>query len=152
MKAYRYLREEELNSILAGDVENIGREYDAKKFSKVNSHKYKQGVKYLHFFRNRKGIKHIQDLHKTDFSDYYICEFEIPMLVMMRYLGYGIYETGGYKYYNEKFAEFAIPSSEIKPEYLVCFVMDKEHHDFCERIKSLSKKSNENKVIKKALL
>ena len=49
MKVYRYLTEEELDDIQSDNVENIGSEYNNVDYKRVNTHKYRDGIKYLHF-------------------------------------------------------------------------------------------------------
>jgi hypothetical protein len=61
MIVYRYLSEKELNLIMQGKIDNLGSYYTKEGFKKVNTHKYKSGVKYLHFFKtyNRKIAENI---------------------------------------------------------------------------------------------
>lgn len=127
MKMYRYLTEEELNNILNNEIDKIGYEYIANNFTIINSHKYKEGEKYLHFYKNKTDIKHAQRLHRKDPNDYYICEFTIPTLTAIKYRGYGLYEDSGWDNDTSKVIEYCIPSTQIKQEYLASYELDKNH-------------------------
>ena len=124
MKVYRYLTQEELDYITSGRLDKIGREYSIATFHEINTHKYKDGIKYLHFFWNKENIKLAQDLHKYDSQTYYICTFNIPTHLLLRFRGKGFYESSGYDIDREVAVEFAIPIKNFKPEYLISYRLD----------------------------
>ena len=128
MKLVRYLSENELMAFKNGDISNIGCEYvDRKSFKRVNSHKYKKGVKYLHFFFNMKNIKLVRLANFLKQDNYYICEFDIPLLVILPYIGKGRYEDSGYKYDSAEVYEVALPAKKMKLEYLISYEKDFRH-------------------------
>ncbi|MBE5746000.1 MAG: hypothetical protein E7359_01795 [Clostridiales bacterium] len=126
MLVYRYLSEEELKSILANDKSNIGREFFTTECKQFNSHKYKKGVKYLHFFKNKKDIKHIKPMKANSNKTYYICEFDIPFLKLLPHIGYGVYAGHGYDEYNKSVCEFIISVDKFDTKWLKNFEKDKE--------------------------
>ena len=62
MKVYRYVTEKELNYIIKGEFNKIGKEYYKSPF---NTHKYKSGVKYIHFLKNKEDISLVRTIHLT---------------------------------------------------------------------------------------
>lgn len=126
MKVYRYLCEEEYNNILNSNLDKIGHEYHGKKLS--NTFNYKQGEKYLHFFKNKKSISEIQKIYRKDGKDYYICTFNIPILILLKGMGKGYYETRGYDTYCESKREFILNVKDFKPEFLIDAKFDEDKH------------------------
>ncbi|MBE7076504.1 MAG: hypothetical protein E7374_01265 [Clostridiales bacterium] len=124
MKVYRYLTREELEFIISGRLEEIGREYSIANFHEINTHKYKDGIRYLHFFWNKDSIKLAQDLHKYDPFTYYICTFNIPSHLLIRFRGKGFYASSGYEFDREIAVEFAIPVEKFKTEFLKSYTLD----------------------------
>lgn len=119
MKLYRYLTEEELENIKANELDKIGFIYDDKKYKKVNTHRYKSGIKYLHFYFDKKEISRIDSLGFKGDSECYVCEFEIPFYVIFPYIGIGKYDGHGYKYLTDMIYEVALPSNKMKQKYLI---------------------------------
>lgn len=124
MKVYRYLTERELNCIKSGNTQDIGSFFDREKFKKVNNHRYKENVRYLHFFKTTKMIHLIRNLHRHDNQKYYICEFNIPLKNLLCHFGFGFYEASGYDLDNYRVLEFAIESSKLNPNWLVKYELD----------------------------
>lgn len=140
MKVYRYLSQVELDYILEGNIELIGTEYDNDIFKDINSHRYKKGVKYLHFYKNKKDIRHIQRMNKaTTRLDYYICEFDIPLLVIMQGWGYGKYNSYRRSVPFEQVVEFKMPATKLKPDYLKSYTLDENHHVTVEEWEAMLK-------------
>lgn len=120
MKLYRYLSEEELEKIQAGEIEKIGFFYnDRKKFKRVNNHRYKQNIKYLHFYFDKKEISRIKFARFKGGDVCYVCEFNIPFYVILPYIGIGIYESSGYDVPFERVFEVALPARKMKQKYLI---------------------------------
>ena len=124
MKVYRYLRENELNSFLNSDMDNIGSEYSQGSVS--NTHKYKEGVKYLHFFARIEDLQSIRDLKRKSQDDFYVCRFDIPFLTLLTNKGKGYYECSGYDVPYNVIKEYAIPTDMLKPEHLTAYVKDQD--------------------------
>lgn len=55
----------------------------------------------------------------------FICKFDIPFHILLRYMGEGYYEPSGYDIPYETIIEFAIPVDKIKPEFLRACAFDK---------------------------
>ena len=107
MKLYRYLSKEELEKIQAGEIEKIGFFYnDRQKFKRVNSHRYKKDVKYLHFYFDKKEISRIKSASFKSRDICYVCEFNIPFYVILPYIGIGVYESKGYGHQGLNLAVF----------------------------------------------
>ena len=142
MKVYRYLSEEELKFIQSGEVDKIGSFYvNDENFKRINTHKYKKGVKYLHFFFKKEDIKRVQNLDFRKMSNYYICEFNIPFLALLPYIGKGHYDSRGYKTDLDSVYEIAMPATKMKQKYLKSYEIDERHNgsEIKELIESLRK-------------
>lgn len=138
MKVYRYLSENELNYIQSDDVDNIGSTYNDGAFKRVNTHKYREGVKYLHFYKNKEDIRHVQSSDFLPSGKYYICEFDIPFYILM--FGYGQGYYGKYGRCDYSVTEFKIPSSLMKSKYLKNFELDKSRQSDIDFIKLINMK------------
>lgn len=111
MYAFRLASDSEVSSILKNEsFEEIGSisENDNK-----NNHVYDLNKKYMHFFDNFNSL-----LYLNLNTDNYICIYNIPDEVIKKYKGYGYY----YDLINfkelERIPEYAVPSSELRFEYL----------------------------------
>ena len=124
MKLYRYLSKEELENLLAGKIEQIGHFYEAKNYKRVNTHKYKKGIKYLHFYFDEKEISRIKDADFHKSANYYICEFEIPFYVIFPHIGVGRYDGVGYEVPLDSVFEVALPAQKMKVKYLKDYKKD----------------------------
>ena len=125
MKVYRYLSEDELRAILSGNTQNIGSYYNNKDFKEVNTHKYKDGVRYLHFFKDTRFIHQISYLHQNDKRKYFICQFDIPLKYLIFNIGIGRYETRGYENYCQSVIEFKMDAKNFNPKWLVTYKLDR---------------------------
>lgn len=134
MKVYRYLSETELKAILSGNTQNIGAYYKRENFKKINTHRYKEGVRYLHFFKDTKLIHQISFLHKRDNQDYYIAEFDIPIKYLFFHRGIGKYKSSGYNVPNYTKVEYAIDVKNFNPKWLLNYKKD-EKKDIWEKMK-----------------
>ena len=102
---------------MAGNNENIGKTFSRNFFRRSNSHKYQEGVKYLHFFQNRKDIEKIRYEHGTRAIQFYVCEFDIPKKLMKK--GIGRYsDHRGYEQTVEKAKEYILPAKELDCSWL----------------------------------
>ena len=138
MKVYRYLSQPELDAILSNDTSSIGKDYERNDdYKRINSHRYKQGIKYLHFFKNKDDCRRIKSLHEGKPVEFYFAEFDIPFTVLIPHIGYGRYDARGYRVDIETVTEFAIPVSKFKPKYLTGYEIDQSHHAALEEVKDL---------------
>lgn len=111
MILYRVCKEDEMNAILSGDMNNVGR-YCMD--TCVNNHKYDSDKKYLHFFT---AYEHIFYLNLSE--GFYICEYDIPDELLEGKLGIGVY-TDLVKFKTSvNIAEYAIDASSIDLNYLL---------------------------------
>lgn len=127
MIVYRYVSQAELDLILSGNITCLGNANCCADFSYCNTHKYKSGVKYLHFFRNEKILYVLQKDYKSAEGNYYICKFDIPLVVLLSGVGFGYYDCSGYTMDFEKLLEFAIKTDRIKPEWFKGYKLDEKH-------------------------
>ena len=128
MKVYRYLDEEELNNILSGNIDKIGKEYSRHAKGEVNTHKYKEGEKYLHFFKDKKGCEEISIVMGKG-KNYYVCEFNIPFRHLLFRSGKGYYVSHGYDSDYETFKEYILETSKFKSEYLTSYTLFKDSNE-----------------------
>ena len=138
MKVYRYLSQNELDAFLSKDISSIGTEYHKNDgYQRVNNHRYKKGVKYLHFFKHKEDCRRIRTLHEEKRVEFYVAEFDIPITILALHMGSGRYDASGYATDIESVQEFAIPASKIKSRYLLSYTRDEAHHSAIEEVESL---------------
>lgn len=120
MKVYRYLGARELEEILAGNTDTIGKTFSKKAFRLSNSHRYKEGVRYLHFFQNIKDIEKIKFEHQNARGKFYVCTFDIPKKLMKK--GVGRYTNQrGYDFFVEKAKEYILPANDLDCKFLCSY-------------------------------
>jgi len=145
MKVYRYLSEYELKYIQSDDVDNIGSTYNDDVYKRINTHRYKEGVKYLHFYKNKEDISYIKKCDYLPSGRYYICEFDIPFYILFTGYGKGFYGSFGKIDYTA--TEYKVPSHLMKSKYLKSYKLDEEYKfsviDFFEKLQK-SFESNRN--------
>ena len=128
MKVYRYLSEEELNLIKQGNVQGLGREFDKKDYKRQNNHRYKSGVKYMHFYKNKESIEHIRREYfqlLMQGHKFYFCSFDIPGVVLIKHRGKGHYDGSGYDTMGGvDSVEYAIPVEDFSPSWLRQSILD----------------------------
>jgi len=114
MIVYRVCREDEYNQIFGNsDFSNIGNYFDDQETKKINTHKYKENTRYLHFFLNLKeGVQYLLINEGT-----YICKYDIPDEILKQCEGFGYYVDMN-NYYRQEMIEYAIESKRIKFDYL----------------------------------
>lgn len=130
MKLYRFVHKDELEMMKNEDLENLGRKIG--NVNLANTHHYKQGKRYLHFFYNKEGCQNIIDnvmfkrleITKTGIvKNYYICTFEIPLKHLIFNTGRGFYGSlteldHGYDQVLQTRFEAAIPSDVFEKSWL----------------------------------
>lgn len=139
MKVYRYLEKKELENILADNLEDIGSEYINEKFKDVNTHRYKKGIKYLHFFRHKEDIEYLIKSNFLPSGEYYICEFNIPAIYLITGFGRGLYEGSGYDTPNHIAHEFKLPAKLLQKDFLISYEIHPESLKWKNYIESASK-------------
>lgn len=90
--------------------------------NKLNMHKYKENTEYIHFFRYEAFAIYYFGLHqskslnvlKSDFLLFMLAN--IPEHILNKYLSFGFYT---YKGKEILIPEYAIPTEEFLPEYVV---------------------------------
>ena len=123
MEVYRYLHQSELNNILNGKTEELGKENDKPGKLRKNTHKYKEGIKYIHFFKSKSSMLMTSYLyHKLD-GNFFFCTFDIPITTLIRYGGKGYYPASGYDNLTV-LNEYAVPADKFKPEWLKEYTLD----------------------------
>ena len=122
------MEEGELNNLKEGKLDQVGYLCDKDTSDQLsNSHKYLEGERYLHFFKNKKDVDYARDLYRNKNGKYYVCEFDLSPLTLLKHVGWGLYEVPGYDCDGVKVTEFAIPSTEIKTEFLINSELDAIH-------------------------
>ena len=125
MKVYRYLSERELNNILNKDTSQIGARFAWHNLG-VNTHEYKHDENYLHFFKNKESMDEIREMYRYYPQNFYLCEFEIPKLVLYFAAGTGYYKAHGYDFESTELTEYAIRVSKFNPNWLKEYTLDKD--------------------------
>lgn len=127
MKLYRLCKEKEIKTILKDkNFDNVG--IDCSKLILPNTHKYKHGKKYLHFFDRKENLLYL-NLKVGDF----ICVYDIPNEIANQKIGEGFYycDTGiiqDYNLYNVK--EYAIENEFLKINNLKSVYKIKKYIDY----------------------
>lgn len=122
---YRFLSQKEFDCWLAGDKSGISSPCHLNELPSGNMHKYKEGVKYVHFFENILDAPTILQIMDMD-SDH-LCKFKIDIEVLENYQGYGKYID-----MDGEFAlltEYAIPLDEVDPSSLYEYRIVKNEND-----------------------
>ena len=124
MKLYRYLSEKELQLILQGKLDDIGMEYSGE-ISLSNTHRYKKGKRYLHFFFRKFDCEYMKKMYEMEKirKQTYIAEFKIPLKRILGHIGIGVYYPlkGGYKYGCEEIHELSLPVEKFDPKWLIAY-------------------------------
>lgn len=127
MKVYRYLSESELNLIRSGG-ENLGNTFDRKNYKRQNNHRYRKGVKYIHFYKQLESMEHIRREYIKDQNQgmrYYFCSFNVPATILALHRGKGHYDGRGYDEVGAiTSVEYAIPADKFDPAWLDKVVLD----------------------------
>ena len=128
MIVFRLCKEDEVQQILEKQsFEKVG---SLCKSSDKNSHSYNESVKYMHFFANKSDLLYLNTLKGR-----FICEYNVPEQILSKHFGIGKYVD--YVNFSEmnKVEEFAIPSRDIRFDYLQSvnkIVKDIDYEDMFE--------------------
>ena len=139
MEVYRYLNQTELNNILQGNTNALGKEYEKPGKLRKSTHKYKEGTKYIHFFKSKSSMLMMSYIyHKLD-GNFFFCTFDIPLKVLAFHSGTGFYPASGYDNMTE-LKEYAISIDKFKPEWLKEYTLDTNRENISYKdISDLSK-------------
>jgi len=123
MIVYRVCKHEEYNQIFSNEnFNNIGNYFDNEETSTMNTHKYKENTRYLHFFLDLiTSISYLAILEET-----YVCKYDIPDEILNQYKGVGYY-IDMHNYHSHEAIEYAIESNQIKFDYLKQVIYIKEY-------------------------
>ncbi len=121
IKVFRYATKEEVDLILQGRILDVGG-YCEK--TNCNTHRYKCDTKYLHFFKKISSIEEIKCLKRGKKRTYYICEYDIPMLVLMFGRGVGYYNSKGLYKNLTSHVEYIVPVEYMRTEWLKMYKID----------------------------
>lgn len=113
MQVYRNCCFHEIIEILNNkNFNNVGSFF--KEDPNINTFKYLENIRYMHFFRNEYSV-----LHKDTSPGRFICTYNIPYSILEEYFGYGYYKDFINLKNKIKVEEYAIPSDKMKFEYLI---------------------------------
>ena len=116
---YRFVSERERKAIEENDIDSIGSTWETDK--RRNTHKYIEGVRYVHFVDRRKDAMDVyRELRR---SKKYLCTYSIPSSILKKYAGKGFYPPHGYDFSHTEIKEYAIPSNEYNPNWLQSMVL-----------------------------
>ncbi|MBQ7351792.1 MAG: hypothetical protein IJW59_02860 [Clostridia bacterium] len=124
MKVYRYMSESELQNLQAENYSELGSKYDKSLMKRVNSHSYKKGVKYLHFFKNKEDVFRICSLKNDSPENFYVGEFDIPIYILIQGIGKGYYDCKGCDIGLDEVVEFKMPTKYMNKKYLKSATLD----------------------------
>ena len=149
MRVYRVCDEKEVKTILKDrSLKNVGNVFTVDE--KLNTHKYKEGVKYMHFFREYGDVFYFDSKDRN-----YICSYEIPREILKPREGVGYYLDRELFRTWEKVEEFAVEVDLLninnlirveKINDLIFFdeFIANDYHDKIEQV-------YQSKILKKAL-
>lgn len=118
----------------------VGNYYDVN--LKLNTFKYDDSVKYLHFYDRYEDI-----LHSSVSKGRFICEYDIPEETLIKYSGIGFYLDYINFRYLVDVKEYAIPTFELVFEYLLSYNVIEEELDYEDMIGISSKRLVKDKNI-----
>lgn len=111
MKVFRLCRGDEVDCVLVEKTfANVGN-YCCD--SDRNSHNYKDGVKYMHFFKKQSDL-----LYLNTFKGRFICVYDIPEDLLLKHYGQGKYMDYISFSSLRDVEEYAIPSENMSFNYL----------------------------------
>ena len=111
---YRFVTEQEKVALENNDISKLGGLWHNLKAG--NTHRYKKGVKYMHFFDKKEDA--ITIYREFGKAKQYFCTYSIPNKILRKYVGKGFYIPIGYDDYTT-IKEYAIPSAEFDTSWIV---------------------------------
>lgn len=114
MIVYRVCHIDELDNLIKGRFEELGKEYNREIMKDTNTHMYHDGVKYLHFFERLESIMYLRRV-----SGFYLCYYDIPEDLLDKGKGEGYYVKLDTMDRLVNVSEFAIPTSDLSMNNLI---------------------------------
>ena len=124
MLVYRLCKDDEIREILKSrKFKKVGKSFKIN--ANANTHKYIEGIKYLHFFDKKDSIFYFDTA-----SGCYICTYDIPCELLDITRGIGIYLDRIKFHTFEQVCEYAIPNNYLSFNYLMKIEEITEDMDF----------------------
>lgn len=134
MIVYRVCSKREITKIISDkEFYDVGNYYDIN--LKLNTFRYNKNIKYLHFYDRYEDI-----LHSNVSKGRFVCEYDIPEEVLIKYSGIGFYLGYINFRYLVDVKEYAIPAFELVFENLISYNVIEEELDYEDMIDILSRK------------
>ena len=114
MIVYRVCHIDELDSLIKGRFEELGKEYSREIMKDTNTHMYRDGVKYLHFFERLESIMYLRRV-----NGFYLCYYDIPEDLLDKGKGEGYYVKLDTMDRLVNVSEFAIPTFSLSMDNLI---------------------------------
>lgn len=114
MIVYRVCHIDELDDLIKGNFEGLGKEYSREIMKDTNTHMYHDGVKYLHFFERIESIMYLRRV-----NGFYLCYYDIPEDLLDKGKGEGYYVKLDTMDRLVNVSEFAIPTSDLSMNNLI---------------------------------
>lgn len=114
MIVYRVCNIDELDDLIKGNFEGLGKTYSREIMKDNNTHMYQEGVKYLHFFERIESIMYLRRV-----NGFYLCYYDIPEDLLDKGKGEGFYFKLDNMDRLVNVSEFAIPTSSLSIDNLI---------------------------------
>lgn len=114
MIVYRVCHIDELDELIKGNFEELGKEYSREIMKDTNTHMYHDGIKYLHFFERIESIMYLRRV-----NGFYLCYYDIPEDLLDKGKGEGFYVKLDTMDRLVNVGEFAIPTSDLSMNNLI---------------------------------
>lgn len=114
MIVYRVCHIDELDDLIKGNFDGLGKEYSREIMKDTNTHMYQEGVKYLHFFERIESIMYLRRV-----NGFYLCYYDIPEDLLDKGKGEGYYVKLDTMDRLVNVSEFAIPTSSLSMNNLI---------------------------------
>ena len=113
MIVYRLCDEKEINTILNEEsFSNVGNSFFT--YRKINTHRYQEDKKYLHFFRDYDSLFYFLVTKRR-----FICTYDIPDVILNKGKGIGYYFDRVKFKTKDIVSEYAVMNEDISFDYLV---------------------------------
>lgn len=114
MIVYRVCHIDELDTLLKGEFDKIGKCYSREIMKDTNTHMYQDGISYLHFFNRLESIMYLRRL-----TGFYLCYYDIPEDILDESNGVGYYVNLETMDRLVNVNEYAIPTSKLRMEHII---------------------------------
>ncbi len=146
MIVYRVCSKREISRIVSDKgFCGVGNYYDVN--LKLNTFRYDDSVKYLHFYDRYEDI-----LHSNVSNGRFICEYDIPKEMLIKYSGIGFYLDYINFRYLVDVKEYAIPTFELVFENLIGYNVIEEELDYDDMIGISGKMLVKDKILEEEIM